>query len=381
MAPLWYLALIGEWRIIPNFSLGKEIVKKRRLYWTCQVVGWGIYVVLIALFNKFRGIDFEVTTYLNLASTFLIGIATSHLYRNFIIRFHWLKMAIAQLIPLVILSSFVLSVVFYALHTLVSDLLILGKAFAFEWLDILQNLINLSANYILWTLLYWSFHFIENYRKEEIKNLKWQATINEMELNKIKSQLNPHFIFNSMNSIRAMVDENPIKAKSLITQFSNILRSSLYMERKPLIPFADELSLVKDYLDLEKARLENRLDFELSIDDSCYAFEVPPLLIQTLVENGIKHGISQRQSGGELKLKAKVDEEKLLVEIANTGELSLNRNGKTGIGLKLSGQRLKLLYGARARLDISSQGDKVIASLMLPQKTEKMLHDEGTDNR
>ena len=357
------------------------MVRRHRLYWTCQVIGWGAYVILIAIFNKISGIDFDSVIYLNLSSTFILGVGTSHLYRNFILRNDWLKLRIAQLIPRVLLASFILSIVFFALHTLISDVIILNRSFSFDWIDILKNLINLSANYLLWTLLYWTFHFIENYRKEEIKNLRWQATINEMELNKIKSQLNPHFIFNSMNSIRAMVDENPGKAQMLITQLSNILRSSLYMERKPVIPFADELSLVKDYLELEKARLENRLDHSFDIDKESYNFNVPPLLIQTLVENGIKHGINHLENGGKLLLKTKVSDGILTVEIKNTGKLGASKTGKPGIGLKISHQRLKLLYGERAGLDLIEEDNNVIAKLIIPKELDKEQSYESTTGR
>ena len=328
-----------------------------------------------------RGIEFDSITYFNLVSTFLIGIGTTHAYRNFIIRFDWLKLKIAQLIPRVLLSSFLMAFVFFSLHTLISDVLIMGNSISFDALDILQNIINLSANFILWSLLYWLFHFIENYRKEEIKNLKWQATINEMELNKIKSQLNPHFIFNSMNSIRALVKENPSKAANLITQLSNILRSSLYMDRKPVISCLDEMSLVKDYLDLEKARLENRLDFEFMIKEECYSYDVPPLLLQTLVENGIKHGISRQEEGGRLTIKADIKDDKLFVEITNTGNLIKdNKVKKSGIGLKISHQRLKLLYGDNAKLDLRNEDNLVIAQVILPKETEKNTHYESSDN-
>lgn len=326
-----------------------------------------------------RGIEFDVLTYFNLTSTFLLGVGTSHLYRNFIIRFDWLRLKIAQLIPRVILASFILALIFYTLHTLISDVVMLGRMPAIDLLDILQSLINLSANFILWTLIYWSFHFIENYRKEEIKNLKWQATINEMELNKIKSQLNPHFIFNSMNSIRALVDESPAKAKNLITQLSNILRSSLYMERKPVIAFNEELSLVRDYLELEKARLESRLDYRIDVDPECAKYEVPPLLLQTLVENGIKHGINHQEKGGKLLLKAYEEGGKLKVDISNTGKIVERGKGKPGIGLKISQQRLKLLYGQQASLNIEEKDNMVVAAVSLPAQIEKLEIHEDID--
>lgn len=336
--------------------------------------------MLVALLNKMSGNNFSLTLSLNLISTFIIGIGTSHLYRNFIIRNNWLQLRIAQLIPRVLLASFILAFIFYIVHTLISDYLIAQGSLSFEWIDVLQTLINLSANYILWTLLYWSFHFIENYRKEEIKNLRWQATIREMELNKIKSQLNPHFIFNSMNSIRALVDDQPAKSKNLITQLSNILRSSLYMERKPVIPFNEEISLVRDYLSLEKARLEERLEIQLDIQEACNEFEIPPLLVQTLVENAIKHGISKIEGGGRVSIKAWVDHDNLGLRISNTGSLEKSTNGKEGIGLKISRQRLELLYGDKADLKLLESDGMVKAELYIPSKSEKLEAYEGTDH-
>ena len=119
----------------------------------------------------------------------------------------------------------------------------------------------------------------------------------EIELNNLKSQLNPHFIFNALNSIRALVDENPSKSKQAINQLSNILRNSLASDKKGLTKFEDELKIVKDYLGLESIRFEERLKTEFDIHPDSQKFLVPPLMIQTLVENGIKHGISKLTAG------------------------------------------------------------------------------------
>lgn len=335
----------------------------------------------MAIFNQINGVDvFSWVFSLNLISTFVLGVSTSHLYRGFIIRYDWLKLRIAQLIPRVLLSSLVLATIFYVVQTFVSEVLISDGSYSIVMIDVLQHLINLSANYILWTLIYWSFHFIENYKKEEIKNLRWQATIQEMELNKIKSQLNPHFIFNSMNSIRALVGEQPEKAQDLITQLSNILRSSLYMERKPVLKFRNEMDLVTDYLSLEKARLEERLEIELDINEDCYDFDVPPLLVQTLVENAIKHGIAQLEKGGVVNISGRVMDGELQIKISNTGHLNYKSKKSKGIGLKISRQRLNLLYGPKAKLDLIEEDGRVTAFLVIPGTIEKIKEYESTNS-
>src|SRR5690606_14938941 len=105
----------------------------------------------------------------------------------------------------------------------------------------------------------WSSDVCSSDLKEEIKNLKWQAVKNEIELNRLISQLNPHFVFNSMNSIRALIDEDPKLAKQAVTELSNVLRNSLLMGKKTMVAFSEELKMVKDYLSLEKIRFEEKL--------------------------------------------------------------------------------------------------------------------------
>ncbi|MCC7303620.1 MAG: histidine kinase [Bacteroidia bacterium] len=216
---------------------------------------------------------------------------------------------------------------------------------------VIVNVINLTFVFIFWTLIYFLVHYFENYRKAEIEKLQWAASINEIELNKLKSQLNPHFIFNSMNSIRALVDEDPEKAKNSITQLSNILRLTLLMGKKKVISFAEEMTIVKDYLSLELTRFEERLRVSYEIGPGSEKFEVPPLMLQTLVENGIKHGISRLPGGGELKLKTTVCNGMLEILIVNSGTMNGKSEG-TGFGIKSTEQRLHLLYGSRGKFDI-----------------------------
>jgi LytS/YehU family sensor histidine kinase len=151
------------------------------------------------------------------------------------------------------------------------------------------------------------------------------------------------------------------------------------MERKPLIPFDEELSLVKDYLALEKTRLEERLDIKMSVSEECSIFDVPPLLLQTLVENGIKHGISQFEKGGRLSFDASVVNGFLKVSIVNKGSISEVKNGKKGIGLDISKQRLKLLYGDVAEFKITEEKGNVRAELLIPKESNKIEY-ESTDS-
>ena len=295
------------------------------------------------------------------------GIVLSHLYRNLIVSYGWLKTKIILLIPRVVLASILLAILGDYFQYGVELLLGIAGDKHQNTITIVANILNLIPFFFSWSLIYFLFHFIENYKKAEIENLKWEASINEIELNKLKSQLNPHFMFNAMNSIRALVDENPSKSKDAITQLSNILRNTLQMGKKKVIPFDEEFKIVNDYLALESIRYEERLKTSVRIDPESKTFSIPPLMIQTLVENGIKHGVSKLINGGVLEIETVVKNDALVVKIFNSGQL-LSEISDSGFGIKNTKQRLHLLYGKAASLTISNvDSSNVLTELIIPK--------------
>ncbi len=353
------------------------MINKRSLYWGCQLSGWLFYVLLQSLFFKLSDAftaDVAISQFLLL----LFGIFISHLYRNIIVSFGWLKISTLRVIPLVIFSS----VLFATLHEYaqygVEMLLKIAANKHQSNILVATNILNLAFVYFFWSLIYFLFHFIENYKKAEIENLKWEAAINEIELNKLKSQLNPHFMFNAMNSIRALVDENPNKSKDAITQLSNILRNTLQMGKNKVIPFEEELNLVSDYLSLESIRYEERLKYIIQIHPQSKFFNVPPLMIQTLIENGIKHGISKLTNGGVISLLTEVKDNKLIISIRNSGQLKDEMKSESGFGIKNTLQRLQLLFGNNASLKISNQDSTTVLTELIIPKNINIY--EGTTN-
>ena len=342
-------------------------MNKKGLYWICQLGGWLFFVLLQSLFFKLSNV-FNNSVAISQFILFVFGIGISHLYRDVIIKLNWLKISTIQLIPRVITATILFAVVLeYAQYGVELLLNIAGNKHQ-DTINIVTNILNLAFLFFFWSLIYFLFHYIENYKKAEIANLKWEASINEIELNKLKSQLNPHFMFNAMNSIRALVDENPIKSKEAITQLSNILRTTLQMGKNKVIDFEEELKVVSDYLALESIRYEERLKTLLQINSKSKNFQVPPLMIQTLVENGIKHGISKLTQGGVLELITTVENDKLIIHIRNTGQLKETMESDSGFGIKNTLQRLQLLYGKAASLKISNQdSNTVLTELIIPK--------------
>jgi LytS/YehU family sensor histidine kinase len=232
------------------------------------------------------------------------------------------------------------------------------------------NLFVSFLYYAFWFLLYFLFHFLDNYNS----GLRYEAKINEIRLNHLKSQLNPHFIFNALNSVRALVDEDPNKAKSAITRISNMLRFSLMMDKKQVIEFSDELAIVKDYLALESIRFEERLEVVYDIEAESYSYKIPPMMLQTIVENAIKHGISNLVKGGLVEIKCREGlENELYIQVKNSGYLNSNssksKKGEGGHGIENTVQRLKLLYGDEASFRIFNSGSQfVITEIKIPKQ-------------
>ncbi|GJM62224.1 MULTISPECIES: sensor histidine kinase [Persicobacter] len=353
------------------------MMKKLRAYWLIQVMGWSTYaclhIVLLIISNNFAPEKaFEIFA---LAGYYLVS---THLFREYIRLNQWMKFNLNRLGGLVILSSFLLAVSNYCFQIIAYFLTgALDPMHDFDSLFIVVSVSSSMLFYFLWAVLYVLYHYLD----QRNQTLKYLAASREFELNRLKSQMNPHFIFNALNSIRALVSEQPEDAKVAITQLSGLLRNSLAMDRKKLIPLRDELRTVSDYLALEKIRFEERLEYEFEIAPETLNRLVPPLMVQTLVENGIKHGIANLTHGGELLIKSQwlEEEDSVLLSIVNSGKLNQEKlkNAK-GYGIANTRQRLKLLFGDSALFEIRPDGDQVLTLLSIPQKTENY---ESINNR
>ncbi|MFT5617340.1 MAG: two-component system LytT family sensor kinase [Arenicella sp.] len=335
--------------------------KKSTLYATFQVLGWGT-LFLVFLLQSFPNLkySFILDVFLTVFSLFLI----SHIFRKFTQHREWLKMMVGQLIPRILLSTILLSLIALAVQFMwtwilwklsINEVFYSGTS-AEIFVELFSAFIQGAVLFFFWQVFYFLYHYVNNYNK----NLKVEAMVNEFELNKLKSQLNPHFIFNALNSVKALVDEDPERAKESIYQLSSILRNSFMMDKKKVIPFEEELEIVKNYLELEKTRFEERLQVEYEIHPDSLTYKVPPMLLQTVVENGIKHGISKLKNGGKISVRTKVEDGFLIVQIRNSGVYAPNPNNpkSTGYGLRSTKQRLELLYESKAFFRIRNEEDE-----------------------
>jgi sensor histidine kinase YesM len=344
------------------------MVNKTRLYWTLQIGGWAMYCVIQVLYFLFvSGPNIRTQRLLFFVFEALLCLFITHYYRNYINERKWLSLSLNRLLVRVLLSVLLMGILTYFLRIPFSIALgTFNPQNAFDPERMMNGIVVYALMYFLWSAL----HFVYNYFEQSNKALRLEASIKEIELSNLKSQLNPHFMFNALNSIRALVDENPNKAKQAINQLSNILRNSLVTEKRGLTSFDEELKIVRDYLGLESIRFEERLRTEFDLDPESKDFLVPPLMIQTLVENGIKHGISKLTEGGVVQIKTKVDGDHLKIHIRNSGKFVVNGHKKEtggGLGLENTKQRLKLIYGDEASFRILTEKDNfVLTEIIIP---------------
>jgi two-component sensor histidine kinase len=348
-------------------------------YWIFQLIGWGSFAII----NTFFAFSFDRLSgnyFFRLAIFIFLGVLMSHIMREILTRLGTLQKSLnKQLIQffiltfsLALIASYINIEVANGFNILRSDEKeLLARTNVSFWLNksllILSSAFSYFVLFFIWSLIYFMYHYVSKSRKQQLDTLRLESLVKELELKTIKAHINPHFIFNALNSIRALVDENPKRARRAVTELSNILRSSMQSEKQETVPFENELFIVKDYLALENMRFEDRLIIEYEIDEDTLNHPVPPMMLQTLVENAIKHGISKQINGGKIKVISdfKGDYHELVVQ--NTGELDGEMSPDKGFGLSSTTSRLNLLYGDKAKFEMKQiNGTMVEAKIQLP---------------
>lgn len=217
----------------------------------------------------------------------------------------------------------------------------------------------------VWYFFYSNMAFLEKVNNFDKEKLLLESTLKESQLNALKGQINPHFMFNSLNNIRGLILENPAKSREMITRLSEMLRYSLTKSEINTIALEEEIEMVENFIAISKIQLEDRLQFVAEIAEDSKRLQIPPMIIQMLVENAVKHGISQLKEGGVVLLKIKMENADLHIEVNNTGQLSQEKS-TTQMGLKNIQGRLRLLYGEIATFELNEIENQVFAKIVIP---------------
>jgi len=229
------------------------------------------------------------------------------------------------------------------------------------------NWVQLFFYLVAWLGLYIGITNNRRAKAAEVDNLRLQNSLKEARLSSLSNQLNPHFLFNALNNIRFMIQENGDRAEEMIMSLSEVLRYSLESSKQGKLPLVQELGIIERYIDLVKIQFEDRLEYKLEVDSTLNHNLVPPMVLQMLVENAVKHGIEQIPDGGVIDVSCFESGGRLMLSVCNdVPKLKSKNTSDTGIGLKNIEQRLRILYADAASLKYGMIDDRFCVSVDLP---------------
>lgn len=241
---------------------------------------------------------------------------------------------------------------------------------------VIGYIFNTSIMLWLWTAGWITWQYLQRYRQGEIAKWSAEAARNKLELDVLKAQINPHFMFNALNNLRAMINEDTDKARDMVTQLSNILRHTLYHSRRDRVTVAEELPVVRDYIALEQLHYEDCLRVDWKIGDGVEEATLPPMLLQLLVENAVKHGIAKTVGGGSIDIvmsaPAGKSERRLHIAVSNPGRWEpaappVGGGADRGLGLNNLRERLMRVSGPGASCAIDTGDNQVRVRVEIPQ--------------
>lgn len=309
----------------------------------------------------------------------------------------WHQLPMAKLVPLVIAYGSVTALLVVASVSLITTLFfwaVLGgkfpelQLFGLSMRMLIGGALQAQLFICIWIFIYTSVTSARRIKDSELHNLRLQNTLKEAQLSSLSNQLNPHFLFNALNNIRFMMHENTQYADDMVVALSDILRYSLASSSLDKVMLREELDIIDRYLAIMKIQMEDRLQIQIQVDPQFHRYLLPPMILQMLMENAIKHGIDQIEQGGTLSMIITDQVDGLLFEIRNdlathrhsiTPSTNTNANEKhvatLGIGLENIQRRIELLYGAQAELrtslqDINANSKHFVVQLRLPKESQ-----------
>lgn len=345
-----------------------------RRYWLCQLTGWGgvtLLVLFILLITGQRVPDAAASAQSRHDALFTLltcvtGLVVSHLLRALILSRGWLLRSMRSILPRVlsvwlIASAFTSALGAFCYATPAPNESLASTVTA----CLMMNLSLLGA----WLALYFLVHSYDALQAANLERVELRAARTENQLLALQAQMNPHFLFNSLNTIRALVPPSNPAAREAVTLLADILRATLREGGESVISLERELAIVRTYLAMEKLRFEDDARIRVHIDPAALSREVPPLILLTLVENAIKHGLAA-EADGELTVEAGFASDCLRLSVTSPGGLrtpgDLDAADSLGLGIHNSRERLRLIFGPKATLELTDEPGRVQAVILIP---------------
>jgi len=223
--------------------------------------------------------------------------------------------------------------------------------------------------YVIWTFAFNSYRYSANLIEARIEKFRYEGQLKEAELVNLRAQLNPHFLFNSLNSIHSMTMMKREEASDAVLLLSDLMRYTLNYENRNEVTVEEEMQAVEKYLKLEKIRFGKKLNYSFDLQPDTLNIKIPLIMVQTLAENAIKHAICPSQEGGRVVIKSFLEKDNLIIEVINSGRLkettpSVSATKNSGIGIENTRRRLAMLYGEKAFFNLTNWGVSEVKAMM-----------------
>lgn len=346
-------------------------LKKVRIndFWIYQIIGWSLYISKeigqSGLGYYFGSIQSVLRTFLVFGGFFLMTVVL-----RYVCRYIYKKVAsLIMIILLVSVISIIFSFIWLEFRIYISFLIQAGDRYVDYYnghLDYLYMLLQGAWVPFVWAILYFVIRYWREMTSEKERAQKAIMLSQRSHLKMLRYQLNPHFLFNSLNSILALVRENPDQAELMVTELSDFLRSSLHYNDRLSIPISEELEITRKYLAIEKIRYEERLEYAIDASKEVLDILIPCFITQPLVENSIRHGLETNAMGIKILINAFINGDQLIIEVANTGKLA--ENWSFGVGLQNIYDRLENSYLSNFGFSLIEDKDFVIARISIDIK-------------
>lgn len=351
---------------------------KNKLFWLLQVTGWILFWILEFIF--FDVFTLPTNEVLLFSLTHFIGFWLTVGLRLIYHRYYSRIKTISRLSVSIIMGSLIVGVLWYNIDVFVSYMFEPTQKFREIYIDLPLNLFLGRIFYrvipiIGWSALYFVLKFWLDLQIEKEKSEKAVLLAQQARLQMLRYQLNPHFLFNALNSIRALIDEDSKAAREMIMELSEFLRYSLIFDGQPVKPLGEELDVIRHYFSIEKKRFEKKLETEFDIAAETTGVPVPSFILQPVVENAIKYGMRTSNLPLKIRISASISGGILDLSVINSGTWAANGkndlNGSpesTGKGLDNVKQRLENMYGSDYSLTINKSDNQVEVRIEIPLK-------------
>jgi two-component system, LytTR family, sensor kinase len=337
------------------------MIKKNIWFWLIQLCCW-LFIAFIALtYSPLQDTDTNSRILFFLAYLF-VGTTTGFIYCYIVERINPDDITITQFLLYPFLGSCLIGL-FFTIIDLTLGKLIVVSALSEIPILYLENFWIIIPCFFFYHL----YRFAGIYQERKQRTLVAENLLQISELDNLKKQLNPHFLFNALNSIKALTLFDSVKARESIIQLSDLLRLSLNLGEQQRATLSEEIKLAENYLALEKLRFDNRLSYEFNIDADLDNVLIMPMSLNTLLENAVKHGIGKLKKGGKIDIFASTEKNILTIKVENSGHYDPKpKSDEGGIGLENLRKRLELQYREKASFTIHNENKMVIATIKMP---------------